>query len=245
MLSKTTVKYIQSLQHKKFRDRYGVFVAEGEKLVSDLIKSGKFKIEQLFVLSDFSFAPAEKESSLPLESVEEHEMRKISLLNTPPKVMAIFKQNSALQPKPPQSLVLLLDNIQDPGNLGTIIRTADWCGIEQIVCSPNTVEVYNPKVVQGTMGSIAHVDVVYTDLKDYIQTHSSVPAYAAMLNGEPISAIKGISDCMLVIGNEGKGVSEEVVKLCKGVTIPGKGKAESLNAAIATAVLLYAFTNGK
>ena len=134
---------------------------------------------------------------------------------------------------------MALDNIQDPGNMGTIIRIADWYGIDQIVCNTQSADMYNPKVIQSTMGSIARVKVFYTDLSDWLSKQKGISIYAAMLNGDDVTSMQKIKEGIIVIGNESKGISDDVLKLVsKKITIPQKGKAESLNAAVATGIIL-------
>ncbi|MEP6700840.1 MAG: RNA methyltransferase, partial [Bacteroidota bacterium] len=176
--------------------------------------------------------------------ITEKELERISQLKTPNKVLAIVQQfdnSGAIDTK--NKISLVLDNVQDPGNLGTIIRTADWFGIEQIICSPDTADVYNSKVVQATMGSIVRVRVFYTDLGKWLAEQKEVPIYAAVLGGQDVTGIKKISEAIIVFGNESKGISPEILQLVKTkLTIPKKGKAESLNVAVATGIILSHMT---
>lgn len=242
MLSKSDIKYIQSLQHKKFRDMHKAFVAEGEKLVQELLLSGKFEVTGVYAVSDWQIPDGNTFNKTLLNVVDSAMLERISGMQTPNKVLGVFRQ---LPEKPlpmAEGFTLLLDDIRDPGNLGTIIRTADWFGIKNIVCSETTVELYNPKVIQGTMGSICRVPVYYGDLKRYIQQQKDIPVFSAVLHASPLTAFKKPKDMMLVIGNEANGVSEPLRALSKGISIPGSGNAESLNAAIAAAILMYACT---
>ena len=246
MLSKPMVKYIQSLQHKKFRDEFNVFVAEGPKVVSELLANGSFLCKQVFALDSWiNEMDAVTKAALPekIEKVEVHELKKISGLSTPNQVLAVFEK------KPPidsfdatGKITLVLDDIQDPGNLGTIIRTADWFGVEHIVCSKQTADVYNSKVVQSTMASLGRVNVVYTDLFNWLSQQHSIPKYAATLEGVSVDEKVLPKEAILLIGNESKGVSPALMDCVdQQITIPKWGAAESLNAAVATGILLQAF----
>jgi TrmH family RNA methyltransferase len=166
-------------------------------------------------------------------------LEKISALSTPNQVLAVFKKAKETAIPIKGKITLLLDTIQDPGNLGTIIRIADWFGVSGIVCSVNSVDVYSPKVVQSTMGSIARVNIIYTDLKEWLLRNKQVKIYAAALKGEYINAIKNIDEAIIIIGNESKGISDELLQIAnKKITIPKIGEAESLNAAVATGIIL-------
>lgn len=242
MLSKTYTKYIQGLHHKKFRDAGNSFIAEGNKVVQELLQSGKFTCEQLLGKEAWI---KENESIIReyygggLMLIEDYELEKISALSAPNDVLAVFKQATARRPVLQSRLTLLLDTIQDPGNLGTIIRIADWFGIGDIVCSENSVELYNPKVVQGSMGSLGRVNITYTKLKELLQQHDNIKVYAAALDGENVKDLHKIKEGILIIGNESKGISGEVMSMAhKKITIPKTGQAESLNAAVAAGIIL-------
>jgi TrmH family RNA methyltransferase len=241
MLSKTHIKYIQSLHHKKFRDEDNRFIAEGTKVVPELLSSEIFQCVALYALKEWM---SENEVFIrkyykgPLEVIEPFELEKISTLSSPNKVFAVFQQETAIPVNAKGKIVLALDDIRDPGNFGTIIRIADWFGIEHIVCSLHTADRYNPKVIQSTMGSLSRVNVLYTDLELWLQAQP-VPVYAATLNGKSLTSIKGLMEAVLVIGNESKGISESVLNHCTHqITIPRVGRAESLNAAVATGIIV-------
>ena len=243
MISKTHTKYIQSLQHKKFRDESGEFFAEGTKTVLELLEGRKFECNELYAVSEWLEMNAMLPAKFPNTSfndVKDFELEKISALATPNKVLAVFKKcrpNDEVSLK--GKITLLLDTIQDPGNFGTIIRTADWFGVETIICSQNGADMYNPKVVQSTMGSLGRVNILYDDLADRIKNNGSIKTYATALNGKPASSLKGIKEAAIIIGNESKGINEELMHLVnERITIPGKGSAESLNAAVATGIIL-------
>jgi RNA methyltransferase, TrmH family len=235
MISKNEAKYIQSLSQKKQRDISGHFVAEGVKLVEELIQS-PIGVHLIYATEDW-VAPVS--ISLPIKRVSEPELARISSLQTPNKALLIGVIPSyTITSIPEQSFSLVLDDIQDPGNLGTLIRIADWFGIQQIFASNNTVDCFNPKVVQATMGSIARVEVIYTNLVEAL-AKTNVPSYGALLGGKSMYDYAGVKEGLLVIGNESKGISNEVAKLLQyTISIPRKGAAESLNAAVAAGILI-------
>jgi TrmH family RNA methyltransferase len=242
MLSKSQVKYIQSLHHKKFRDQEGAFIAEGNKVVLELLQSGQFVCEQLIGEQEWlhdNEIRIRKHFAGNLQEVKDFELQKISALSTASQTLAVFKK---MQPKEilvKGKITLLLDTLQDPGNLGTIIRIADWFGIASIICSTDTADQYNPKVVQSTMGSLARINIMYTDLQKFIQKNTSIKIYAAVLNGKNVDTLKGLKEGFVVIGNESKGISPELMELAtEKITIPRIGSAESLNAAVATGIIL-------
>ena len=240
MLVKQKIKYIQTLGQKKFREKEGLFIAEGPKLVNELLEADAIAVKEVYALKEWVDNNPVLSANIIITEISEQELEKISQLATPNNVLAIVQQyevSGEITTK--DSIILALDNIQDPGNLGTIIRIADWFGIKQIVCSLDSADMYNPKVVQSTMGSIARVNVFYTDLKEWLGAQKNIPIYAASLNGENITIIKKINEGIIIIGNESKGISDEIMKLAKvRITIPAKGKAESLNAAVATGIIL-------
>jgi len=238
MLTKLKIKYIQSLGHKKFRDEYGVFIAEGPKLVAELLQACPDRITELYALPDWM---AQKPAGGPdAVAIQPQELERISQLATPNQVLAIVKQFEMPDTAPVRGqLVLALDTIQDPGNLGTIIRIADWFGISRIVCSHDSADCYNPKVVQSTMGSISRVSILYTDLEKWLSEKGQPVIYAAALEGHAVNTTGKIKEGVLVIGNESKGISPAVFeKVTQRITIPRIGQAESLNAAVATGILL-------
>ncbi len=243
MISKTHTKYIQTLQHKKFRDESGQFFAEGPKTVLELLEGGKFECLELYATDDWLKSNAAlpgKFQKTSFNAVKDFELEKISALSTPHKVLAVFekrRQHGAIHFE--DRITLLLDTIQDPGNLGTIIRTADWFGVETIICSYNAADMYNPKVVQSTMGSLGRVNILYDDLGEWMKKNNSIKTYAAALNGKPASSLKGIKEGAIIIGNESKGINEELMQLVnEKITISRKGSAESLNAAVAAGIIL-------
>ncbi|MEP7374945.1 MAG: RNA methyltransferase [Chitinophagaceae bacterium] len=240
MLGKSQAKYIQSLGQKKVRDEEGVFVAEGPKIVSELLASANAKIQLLYALPDWIKANHKDCNGVEIVEVDEKDLEKISQLATPNKVLAVIKKfEQPADIHPGEAVSLVLDTIQDPGNLGTVIRIADWFGIEQIICGNECADIYNSKVVQSTMGSIARVKVLYTDLASWLRDQKDVFIYAAALEGQNVTAMKKINEGLIVIGNESKGISPAIFELVDvKITIPRKGSAESLNAAVATGIIL-------
>ncbi|MCC7401806.1 MAG: RNA methyltransferase [Chitinophagaceae bacterium] len=240
MLIKSKLKYIQSLGHKKSRDESSAFVAEGPKLFAELMESAPEAILEVYALKEW----IEKNKILLAKSlvveISEQELERISHLSTPNNVLAVVRMFPVEEPViTAGKITLALDTIQDPGNLGTIIRTADWFGVDQVVCSHNCADIYNPKVVQSTMGSIARVKIFYTDLPKWLSQQKDIRIYAAVLEGREIGSMKKITEGIILIGNESKGIHEDILKLANvKVTVSRRGKAESLNAAVATGIVL-------
>ena len=242
MISKNQIKYIRQLEMKKFRKRENCFVAEGPKVVGDLMR--QYKPTAVFATDEWR--PEQSFDATLLTQITDDELRRISFLQNPQQVLAIFPIPEANTISPVGSLSLALDGIQDPGNLGTIIRIADWFGIDTIYCSEDTADAYNPKVVQATMGSLAHVHIIYCDLLQLFQTlPPSYPIYGTLLDGEDIYHQSLTQEGIIVMGNEGNGISESVRKrITHRLLIPNfhKGEsAESLNVAIATAITCSEF----
>ena len=244
MISKNQIKYIRQLEQKKFRKRENCFVAEGPKVVGDLMR--QYQPEAIFATEDWN--GIELTGPVPVSRVTDEELRRISFLQTPQQVLALFpipEHTSYLSPLT-SHLYLALDSVQDPGNLGTIIRIADWFGIDTIFCSEDTADAYNPKVVQATMGSLAHVHIIYTDLLQLFETlPNDFPVYGTLLDGEDIYQ-QPLSDYgIIVMGNEGNGISEAVrQRVTHRLLIPNFHQgpsAESLNVAIATAITCSEF----
>jgi TrmH family RNA methyltransferase len=234
MLVKSQLKLIRSLQQKKYRNQHGLFFVEGKKTVEELLVSNlePYKI----YCSD---AEAFEVSEGIVERVTSAELKQMSCLKNPPGVLGVFsfKKKSEIDFS---DWMLALDDVRDPGNLGTIIRLCDWFGITTIICSKNTVDCYNPKVLQATMGSIARVNIHYTDLSDLLQ-EATIPIYGAFMNGASVYKANLPEKGILVMGNEGKGISKEIGELIsQEISIPqfGNKTTESLNVATATAILL-------
>lgn len=238
MVTKSELKYIQSLSDKKVRLETGCFIAEGVKLVGEMIATG-YPLKAVYALDSWE----SPDTSIEVTRVEPFELEKMSLLQTPNQVLAV-----AMMPQKPKEidiagqLTIVLDGIQDPGNLGTIIRTADWFGIKQIVASEDTADVYNPKVIGATMGSFMRVQVHYTNLAAWMPT-VKIPVYGALLEGENVFTTKAPKQGLLVIGSEGKGIRENIIDfITHPVTIPKSGGAESLNAGIAAGIIVAQLT---
>ena len=240
MITKNQVKYIQSLGQKKSRDEENCFIAEGPKLVNELLTASNCKVVQLYALKEWIGDHANANDNAEVIEVSAGELEKISQLTTPNLVVGVIEKiHWKNDPRIKGVISLALDTIQDPGNMGTIIRLADWFGVKTIFCSTDCADVYNPKVVQASMGSISRVRVEYTDILSLLEENKEVGIYAAVLNGRDITQMEKISEGIIVIGNESKGVNKEIVNLANvQITIPGKGKAESLNAAVATGIIL-------
>lgn len=243
MLGKSKVKYIQSLGQKKFRDEAGLFIAEGPKIVSELISICPAQVKEVFALEDWLNEHPLLPDSIRAEIISPEELEKISQLKTPNSVLALvsFFTDEAIRLHGRLSIGLC--SIQDPGNLGTIIRIADWFGISQVICSEDSADRYNPKVVQSTMGSIARVQVIYTDMEALLRNNPALPVYATVLDGEDVKTTARPTEGMILIGNESKGIPEGILSLAnKRITIARKGGAESLNAGVATGIILSHLT---
>jgi TrmH family RNA methyltransferase len=240
MLAKSKVKYIQTLGQKKFRQQDGCFIAEGPKIVAELLEARQASIIEIFGLKEWITENKALIGTSTSTEITEQELEKISQLGTPNQVLALVKQfDSSREVVTRGRIILALDSIRDPGNMGTILRIADWFGIEQVVCSEDSAEQYNPKVVQASMGSIARVNVFYTGLDQWLAMQKDIRIYAAVLDGQAINGMKKIEEGIILIGNESKGISAELLKSANSmITIPRKGKAESLNAAVATGIIL-------
>jgi RNA methyltransferase, TrmH family len=242
MITKSQVKYIQSLGQKKFRDETGSFVAEGPKIINELLGPAKLRAEIIYATREWMDANNRLIEQSPgiVHEVSGSELERCSFLTTPNQVLGIFKkpvvEASFVAGK---GVLLMLDGIQDPGNMGSIIRIADWFGIQQIICSPDCADAFAPKVIQSTMASIARVQLWYTDLLPFIVSNKQLRLYAATLQGKPVASFGKLEDGVLVIGNESKGIGAELIALTQHqVTIPRVGEAESLNAAVATGIIL-------
>lgn len=240
-ISRARLNRYALLRHKKHREKEGLFLVQGEKAVKDTL--GKFDIETILCIrpDKHSFLQGIKE----IQEVSEGEMRKISTLEKLPEITAVYripKIQPSLQSEDIKEFSLVLDGIQDPGNLGTIIRTAHWFGIRKIFCSLDTVDIYNAKVVMATMGSIASVETIYCDLNELFALNPNVPAYGLLLEGENLFAVKDLKPGFIIMGSEGHGPSDETRRhITRGLTIPAADpddSPDSLNVAIATAITL-------
>ena len=238
MVSKNQIKLITSLQQKKYRKQEQLFFAEGVKVVQELLHSN-FELQDLFTTKqDFLTVPKNK-----VHAISEAELKKISALTTPNSCLAVFKIPKAKE-MVDKGLIVALDDVRDPGNLGTIIRLCDWFGIETLFCSEESVDIYNPKVVQATMGSISRVNVVYGNLETFL-SQTKLPVFGTFMDGKNIYQEKLPKEGIIIMGNEANGISSSVEKLVsERIAIPRFGNlqvTESLNVATATAIILSEF----
>jgi len=235
MLSKNQVKLIQKLHHKKYRNELNLFIVEGKKSINEFLQAGY--TPQLLIATEAFTTNVPQHLITP---VSKDELRKVSTLQNPDEGLAVFEQpkyKGILQ----EGIIVALDNVQDPGNLGTIIRLCDWFGVETLLCNTQTVDCYNPKVVQASMGSLTRVAVHYLDLAAFLTT-TALPVYTMDLEGENLYTATFPKDCILILGNEANGISSEVRALSNEViTIPRFSqhqRTESLNVAMAGAIIL-------
>lgn len=250
MISNNQIKLISSLKLKKNRDSHALFIAEGTKITEELINNPKsVNIHSIYGTDEWINENHSllKKNNFEFQTITEEQLSRISQLQTPNKVLTLCHKLENTKPYENFSLALALDNISDPGNLGTIIRIADWFGIDTIICSENTVDIYNPKVIQATMGSFLRVKLFYTKLDSYLQ-NSNKNIYGTLLDGENIYKTEIKSNSIIVIGNEANGISSEIEELVSHkIKIPSyphaniENTAESLNAAIATSITVAEF----
>lgn len=248
MLTNNKIKLIKSLDKKRERIESGCFVVEGEKMVRELLMSRFETIEVFAVQQYIDELPANLKRKSEISAISEHDLERISFLKTPNKAVALAKLPEKRTPADLRGLSIALDNVQDPGNLGTIVRTAAWFGIANVFCSPDTVDVYNPKVIQSTMGAIFKVNVTYCDLAELAATarKAGIPMFGTRLDGENLYAAKLPNDAIVVMGNESKGLSAEISALMdSNLKIPSyappTSDMESLNVAVATAIVCAEF----
>jgi RNA methyltransferase, TrmH family len=238
MLSKNEIARIRGLHRKSVRTEEGLFTVEGDKIVAELLDSS-LKTDMLLVTEKSSLRHREE-----ARIITEKEMERISTLISPSPSLAVARlpefEDFRLTG---QKLYLVPDDIRDPGNLGTIIRTAEWFGLSQLVLSPTTVEVFNPKTIQSSMGSVFRVNCVRTDIPALFAQYPDMPRYAMAMDGKDIRSFQPEYPCFLIVGNEANGISEDVMQtVTERVSIPGSGRAESLNAAVAAAIGLFMFS---
>ena len=244
MISKNQIKFVRQLEQKKYRRREGLFVAEGTKVVGDLL--AHYQPHSVYATEEWLAKNTSSLSHLPSSvfAVTDEELRRLSFLQHPQQVLALFPLPTMAAANGPLSIAL--DGIQDPGNLGTIIRIADWFGIDQIICSEDTVDAWNPKVVQATMGSIARVNIIYTNLLELLDgLPADFPVYGTLLDGENIYTQELTPHGLIIMGNEGNGISDAVrQRVNRRLLIPdfhNGDTADSLNVAIATAITCSEF----
>jgi len=247
MLSKSQISFVKSLHQKKYRKEHGLFLVEGIKSIQEFLVS-KYQIQTIFYNKEFAHLLPKLPTNINLFEVNNAELDKISTLQTPQGFLAVVSspKKNVIQAKDLRNqFTLVLDGVQDPGNLGTIIRTADWFGFKYIICSEDTVEAFNPKTVQATMGSLARVEIFYQNLEKLID-EVKIPIFCALLDGKSIYKTDWGNEGLIILGNEGKGISKELlVKVNQPVTIPRIGEAESLNVAVSTAIFCSELTRQK
>jgi len=247
MVTKNQKKLIRSLKLKKNRKKLGFFVAEGVKVIKEFLETD-LVLDQLFILSS-EMSLFNSVDLLKITNVNPLELSQLSFLTTPQKALALFKIPEITTDLKTEGLQVLLDDVQDPGNLGTIIRLCDWFGVENLICSSNTVDCYNPKVVQATMGSLTRVNIMYVNLEEYIKNLSDIPVVGAYMDGKNVYSAELPKSGILVMGNEANGISEKISQLITNrIAIPRFGdqqKTESLNVATATAILLSEFKRNR
>lgn len=251
MISKNKIKYLHSLEQKKNRDQLGVFVAEGPKVVGDIIARHPSRLRMLVATEKWLQEHVNDIDTSHCETitVNDDELAKVSFLCHPQQVIGVFEKFVSTPPviESKDTLTLMLDGVQDPGNLGTIVRIADWFGIENVVCSRDTADIYNPKVVQATMGSLARVNVSYTQLEEFLDTlPKGTPIYGTLLEGQNMYKTDITPGGVIVMGNEGKGISPALRRrVTHALRIPNypahSETADSLNVAIATAIVCAEF----
>ena len=249
MISKQKIKFLRSLEHKKFRDIHNSFLAEGDKTISQLINH--FSCEYLAATQSWLDAnPHIAALAKEADTLTPQQLSAASLLKTPQNAIAVFKKKTATPPTPSvftKQLCLVLDSIQDPGNLGTIIRISNWFGIKHIICSPATADVYSPKVIQAAMGALAGISICYTDTTEYLSSlPQDTPVYGTFLDGDNIYDVPLSNHGFIIMGNEGNGICDRVADLVtQRLYIPscntGSATVESLNVGVATAIICAEF----
>jgi TrmH family RNA methyltransferase len=241
-LSINKLKWIRNLHSKKFRDSEGYFIAEGEKILAEILEFAPASI-YFIVCTQESLEKIKQHDAFDIFIASPNDFERISLLKSPQGILVVMKSTlSEANKLDSTKSILVLDNIQDPGNLGTILRTADWFGINQIYCSLNTVDCLNPRVVQASMGSLFRLTINFGDLTEFL-SKQTLPIYGALLEGESCYKSKIKKNAILIIGNEGNGISKEIItKIQHPITIPRTGNGESLNVAVACGVLLSQWT---
>ena len=238
MLSKNQIKLITQLKQKKYRIQYQRFVAEGKKTIQELLNSS-FELDHLYTTTlEFDVTDVLK------TKISDNNLKKISFLTTPNTALAVFKIPT-IKPIDKNQLIIALDNVRDPGNLGTIIRLCDWFGVKDLICNTGTVDCYNPKVIQATMGSITRVNVSYLDLETFLSSQNEKTVFGAFMDGDNVYDLNLSNSGILVLGNEANGISKIIeTQISKRIAIPRFGNSqetESLNVANAAAILLSEF----
>ena len=239
MLVKSVIKDIQSLALKKHREQTGCYLAEGPKLVEELLCYHQQQIVSVYALPEWIEAQQQRWPAVVMTPITETELARISQWQTPHQVLAVVRLPRHEAPVAAGRFTLVCCGLQDPGNLGTMIRTADWFGVDQLVCSRDTVDCFNPKVVQSTMGSIFRIPVHYLELEEWLSRSEKVKILAATMQGTDVRTLSPLEEGILLIGNESAGIPASLLKKASQlVSVPGKGKVESLNASVAAGILL-------
>jgi TrmH family RNA methyltransferase len=234
-ISKNKIKFIRTLHQKKYRDENQLFIVEGVKMIEEALTFANALVQEVYTTDNQIF-----KNDSRIAVITDKELRQISSLKTPQKALAVLKYKPK-SPAPETGIILALDGIQDPGNFGTILRTAEWFGVKEIICSKDTVDQYNPKSVQATMGSLFRVNVSYLNLELFVKNYAN-EVYGTLLSGKNIYQETLPENALIVMGNEGNGISKEIIPLIsKPVLIPGTGAGESLNVSIATGIVLSEF----
>jgi RNA methyltransferase, TrmH family len=248
MISKSKISLIRSLDQKKYRKQHGLFIAEGKKIILEILDSAKFEVVELFLTSSaLKEVSAGKFAGIEVTEISDSELERISMLTTPSFGLALLKIPEEISPVVPKNdeIIVLLDSIRDPGNMGSIVRLCDWFGVSQIICTEDTVDVYSPKVIQASMGSVCRIPVCYTNAAHWLDSvKDNASIYATVMNGKPLQSIKKTLPCVIIIGSESHGVSSQILKFAtEHITIESAlhSGAESLNAALAAGIVLYEF----
>lgn len=244
MISKNQVKFIRSLHQKKNRDRERLFFAEGVKVVHELLQSD-FNVQEVLVQEDYLDDFQHLTDTVELTPVSEKELGQISALKTPNRILAVAEQKNPIPLDGSDGLTLVFDGIKDPGNMGTILRLADWYGAKHVVCSSDSVEAYNPKVVQASMGSLFRYVPFFTELLPFLKTQRQEEIFLADIAGKSIYETDFPKQSIVVFGSESHGISDNIKQLSNNqITIPSFGKAESLNVSIASAIFCHEYNRG-
>ncbi|HUX84382.1 MAG TPA: RNA methyltransferase [Chitinophagaceae bacterium] len=246
MVSKAQIKYIRSLREKKYRQKFGQFTAEGEKTVSEFLAKGNLRITGLFGLKDWAeqYLQGSPGGLAEFHEVSSGDMSRLSSLSTPSRVMGLIDLPLP-EPEPDfrGKLTLVADDIQDPGNMGTLVRTAAWFGITRLVHSPGSADPFGPKAVQGSMGSLGGVSVLEMDLTTLLKDHPNIPSFAAVIDGTDIRGMGPQQQGLILIGNESRGVAAHLAARCSHrISIRGMGEIQSLNAAVAAGIICAKFS---
>ena len=249
-LTTSQIKFLSSLGQKKFREEHALFVVEGVKMVEEAIHQSHFTLKTIYGTSEWIGKNGFllKDPSLEIIEIKEKELKRISNLKNPNQVFCVCEKGIKSEDKDLKinDLTLYLDRIKDPGNMGTILRIADWFGIENVILSPESVEVFNPKVVQATMGAIFRVSIFERDFDSFSEEHSDFKFFATTMSGADVFKMKKTKKSVIIIGNESHGISKEIMdKVEEKISIPTfkKSRSESLNAAVATGIICSAFRN--